>query len=144
MSILSAEDEITARLEAIPNLLVFEGNVPDGYAVPTMPNSNQITPYATVHYSSPIEAPASDSGITGAAYDSHLSVFIVRACASSERNTRVVMQKVWDTLVGFEPSNCGEISPARFGGVGETNIMGDPTRYAAVQAFQFIVNSDLS
>lgn len=141
MSRLSAKNEITAKLKTIGNLEVFEGRTTE--QIIRLDNEH-IGEFATVNYGSLVKPRKGTNGITGARQSSNIMEFTIRTVANSYDNCERIMQVVFDTLVGFEPVNCGEIDTVLYGGIGEISSLGNPTRYASVQSFGLMVNSDLS
>jgi hypothetical protein len=144
MTYLDAQQEILAQLNSIPNIDVYGGMVDDGKLQGLIANANQIRPFIAVSWGALTKPHTQTNGIAGAALDSHSTNFIVHAVASTDDTSQRVWQLAWNKLIGFVPTNCGEINAALFGGVGEVSVMGNPTRYSATQAYTFVVNSDLN
>lgn len=143
MSFLTAQNEIVAELRSIPFMDVYEGQMSDEQFTELLINTDQIKPFITVNFGGMVETSRRHHGIAGAKYDSNTMTTVVRAIANTDKNSRIVMDQIWKKLVGFEPVNCGELRAALFGGVGEVSILGVPTRYAAVQTFTNVINSDV-
>lgn len=142
MSQLAAEDQITALLKSIPNVDFYEGLMSDEAFAALVADANQIKPFITVSFGGLIDPRRNVNGITGAKAKSYDTTFIVRCVASTDRTTRQVRDIVRDKVLGFVPTNCSEIDMALFGGTGEVSSLGNPTRYASVQAYRFLLNSD--
>jgi hypothetical protein len=83
---------------------------------------------------------ANHNGITGAKYDSAKSYMLVSCVAQNERATRQVADAVKNNIVGFQPSDAGEI---RFegGAVAYSAIETKPNRYVTEIGFTFPVNT---
>jgi hypothetical protein len=134
-------NEIMAQLGTLSFVDVFEGGVPDKYSPPMIAGSNQIKPYVIVDFSGVTEPRNNVNGITGAAADSYDVMFSTHATASTLKTARVVNKLVFGKLTGFIPSNCSEIRPAFFGGIGANSNAADPSRYSVAQAFRALLNS---
>lgn len=141
MSRYSVIQEISAKLRAIPKAGFYEGKTTEEIIVLA---KEQIQPFITVNYGSMIKPRKGTNGIVGAKTNSNIMEFTVRSVASTYNNSERVMQEVWDTIVGFVPTNAGEIDSVLYGGVGEINSLGSPQRFASVQSFACMVNSDFT
>jgi hypothetical protein len=136
----AAQQEILAYLRTLPFPEFFEGSVPDGDDIPLDAKGN-IKPHVVVNFAGLTEPPKKTNGITGAQDDSFIQGFSTHAIAGDDDAARQVHNAVLMKLLGFRPFACGEIRPAFFAGVGEISSHGQPTRYSAVQAFKFLLNS---
>jgi hypothetical protein len=142
MSYISAQQEIDAQLGVIPNVDLYSGYVDDNKLQALIADANQIKPFIALSYGALTKPHTKINGIAGAARDSHNATVIVHCVGNSVDTAQQVWQLVWNKLIGFIPTNCGEIDAALFGGVGEVSVMGNPTRYSATQAYAFVVNAD--
>jgi hypothetical protein len=131
--------QIMARLNELTTLDFFEGGVPDGWKPAMIPGSTQIKPYVIVSFAGLTDS-HTGKGITGAADDSFNQQFSTHSVGSTVNTARKVNNMVLRKLLGFVPTNCGEITPAFFGGIGENSSLSDPSRYSAAQAYKFIAN----
>lgn len=141
MSYLAVQDEITNVLKTIPHVDIHEGNIADEDFATLVANSDSLRPFVTIQFGGMIDPRRSVNGITGAKAHSHDVTIVVRCVGSTDRISQQVWQLVWDKLIGYMPVNCGEIRAALYGGTGQVSSLGNPTRYAAVQAFTLLVNS---
>ncbi len=142
MSQFSVEDEIVNLIKTIPHVDVHEGQMSDEKFAALLTDSNQIKPFVTVSFGGLIDPRRRINGIAGAKTKSYDTTFVVRCVGTTDRISRQVRDLVKDKVLGFVPTNCGEIDMALFGGTGEVSSLGNPTRYASVQAYRFILNSD--
>lgn len=142
MSYLAVQDEIVGVLKTIPHVDVHEGNISDEEFATLVANSDSIRPFITVSFGGMIDPRRRVNGIAGAKLHSHDVTIVVRCVGSTDRISQQVWQLVWDKLIGYMPVNCSEIRAALYGGTGQVSSLGNPTRYAAVQAFTLLVNSD--
>ena len=140
MSYLEVQDEIVALLREIPHIDVYEGQMDDAAFTELLADSDAIRPFVTISFGGLIDPRRSVKGIVGVRADSQDTTFVVRTVASTDRTSRQVLQLVLDKLVGYSPTACGEITSALFGGTGAISSLGNPTRYASVQAFRLLVN----
>ena len=142
MSYLSVQDEVVNEVKTIPHVDVYEGNIDDEAFASLLANSDALKPFITIAFGGMIDPRRRVNGITGAKAHSHDVTIVVRCIGSTDRISRQVWQLVWDKLIGYTPTNCGEIRAALYGGTGQVSSLGNPTRYASVQAYTMIVNSD--
>lgn len=141
MSYLAVQDEIVDLLKTIPHVDFYEGNISDEDFATLVANSDSLKPFVTIAFGGMIDPRRNVNGITGAKAHSHDTTIVVRCVGSTDRISRQVWQLVWDKLIGYMPVNCGEIRAALYGGTGQVSSLGNPTRYASVQAFTLLVNS---
>lgn len=134
------QQEILTLLRTISNVLIFEGSVPDGAAIPLDANG-KIKPHLVVNFAGLTEPSRKVNGIMGATLDSFNQGFSTHAIAGDDNAARQVHSIGWLKLIGFMPAGCGEIRPAFFAGVGEISSLGQPTRFSAVQSYKFLINS---
>lgn len=140
MSYLAVQDEITDVLETIPHIDVHRGNISDEDFATLVANSDSLKPFVTINFGGMVDPRRRVNGITGAKNHSHDVTIVVRCVGSTDRISQQVWQLVWDKLIGYVPVNCGEIHAALYGGTGQVSSLGNPSRYAAVQAFTLLVN----
>lgn len=136
----TSKQEILVFLRELTTIPVFVGSVPDGQSIPMTP-SGKIKPHVVVNWAGLTEAPKKVNGITGAKDDSYMQGFSTHAIAGDDDAAQQVHNMVLMKLLGFVPYGCGELRPAFFAGVGEISSLGQPTRYSAVQAWKFLINS---
>ena len=137
LNLIAVTDQITTQL----NLLsqdVYETAAPDDSSL-SFDASGNLLPYIVVQYSE-MYPTANDNGITGAKYDSAKAYMLVSCVAQNERATRQVADAVKNNIVGFQPSDAGEI---RFegGAVAYSAIETKPNRYITEIGFTFPVNT---
>jgi hypothetical protein len=133
------QEEIISLLKTIPNILIFEGNVPDGTSIP-LTSTGKVKPHLVANFTGLVDPSPKVNGITGAADDSFLQMFSTHGIAGDDNAARQVHSLGWLKLIGFVPAGCGEIRPAFFAGVGQISSMGQPTRFSAVQSYKFLIN----
>lgn len=134
-----SQQEIITLLKTIPNILVFEGSVPDGTSIPLTP-TGKIKPHLVVNFAGLTEPPKKTNGITGAADDSFTQGFSTHAIAGDDNAARQVHSLGLQVLLGFMPTHCGEVRPAFFAGMGQISSLSQPTRYSAVQSYKYLIN----
>jgi hypothetical protein len=143
MSYPVAQQQIFDRLDAVPHTDTHRGQVSDEYISELIANTDQFQPFYVVSFGGRVDPRRNVNGIAGARLNTHMVTFILHAIASTQKNADLVLEEGWNTLIGFEPTNCGEITAALFGGTGEISVAGSPSRYSAVQSFKMYVNSTL-
>lgn len=142
MTQLATEDEIVAELKTIPHVDVYEGQMSDEEFSALLTDANQIRPFITISFGGLIDPRRRINGIVGAKTHSQDTTFVIRCVGSTDRTSRQVRDIAHGKIIGFVPTNCSEIQTALFGGTGQVSSLGNPTRYAAVQAYRYLVNSD--
>lgn len=144
MSLFEQQEEIYARLEQVStDALVYEGQLYDGdkWVVDIGDGSK---PVLGIEFGGTVDVPNSQKTIIGAAFNPAEAIFSVTTVGTTKRDCRALMQNVRDDFLGFIPTNASEIKPALYASMGAINDLSSPTRYADVQTFTFISNSDKS
>lgn len=142
MSYVAAQAEIVAQAEtAWPNLKIARGNLSDEAFAEMVANSDSLKPFATIAFSGKFDPRRRINGIVGAAKDSRDITIVVRAVASTDEDSQQALELIDNKLEGFVPTGHGEIRSALYGGSGQVSSLGNPTRFAAVQAYTMILNS---
>lgn len=134
-----SQQQIIAHFRTIPYVEVFEGGVPDGKAIPLDANG-RIKPHLVVAFAGLTKPPKKTNGIIGAAEDSFIQGLSTYAIAGDDDAARRLHGIALGKILGFEPTNCGEVSPAFFGGIGEISSLAQPTRYSAAQSYRYLIN----
>lgn len=140
MSLYDTQQQIIALLKTIPNVLMFEDEVSDEAEIPLLPGTDQIQPYFTISFGGLQEAVSNNRGIIGAQSDGNEGTLVIQAVGSTGNTSRKVHKLVWDKLIGFVPTNCGEIRAALYGGTGKISSLGNPSRYSSMQSYRFVQN----
>lgn len=140
MSLITGQDEIIARAKTVLNIDVYDDEVADEIEPTIIPGSDQIKPFVTVSFGGLVEAPRRVNGIAGADKDTGESTIVLQGVASTPRGARRAVDAVREKLLGFTPTNCGEIRFALFGGTGKLSHLGNPTRYASNQSMRYYQN----
>ena len=141
MSYTQAQDEIMAELRTLPGVDVFEGMATDE-VLAKFTGPNQMKPFVTVDFGALVSSHKKVKGIVGARYDTHEGNIVVHSVANDMRTARMVIESVRGVLLGFIPTNCSQLIPETYGGIGEISSMVSPSRFSQVQPFVFLVNSD--
>lgn len=144
MSLYNTQQEILALLSTIPNIPWFEDEAADEVIISLLPGSDQIQPFYTVSFGGLQESTSRNRGIVGAAADGNEGTIVIQAVGSTKDAARQIHDLVWKKLIGYVPTNCGEIRPALYGGTGKVSSLGNPTRFAAMQSYRFVQNSDIT
>lgn len=142
MSALTAAAEVLALLRTIPNVEFFDEAVSDEAHLPLIPGTDAIKPHATVSFGGQVKGSRNNDGIAGARLNGREMDIVVRAVSSNPSDCRKLLQLCEDKLLGFVPTNCGEIDVALYGSTGQVSGLAQPSRFAGVQVFSCVVNSD--
>jgi hypothetical protein len=142
VSLIDSQEEIKTALAGIPNVGLFEDQNADEVEVEIVPGTDMIRPFITVSFGGRQEAPGRMRGIVGAKADANETAFVIQTVASNKITANKLLERVWDVLIGYVPTNCGEIRAALYGGTGKVSSLGNPTRFAAMQSFRYVQNSD--
>jgi phage gp37-like protein len=142
VSYVLVQDEVYALAQTVPHVDFYRGQMSDEEFAKLVANSDSLKPFVTVSFGGKLKPRMGTNSITGAKHASYLVTIVVRAVASSERDSQLVLEEVEKRILGFMPTNSGEIEHALYGGTGQVSSLGNPTRYASVQAYSLMVNSD--
>lgn len=144
MSAYDQQQEIIAELEKIrigPTAFkVYEGVVDDGEKW-LVEEGVSGKPFLAVQFGGFAQTPMRLKHMTGARHNSRETIFSVTIVANSDRQTRQLWDKACTQLLGFQPTNAGEIQEALFASPGKISFLGSPTRYTSIQSFTFLSNS---
>lgn len=137
LNLLAVQDQITAKLKELAQD-VYETAAPDDTKLKFDENGN-LLPYIVVQYSDmyPTGLPG---GVTGAKYDVAQAYCLVACVSTNERASRQVADAVKNKLLGFQPTDAGEL---RFAGGAIDYAIPDtrPNRYITDVGFIFSVNT---
>lgn len=138
----TSQQQILAHYRAnLPAFIdVFEGGVPDGKAIP-LDAKGKIKPHLVVAFAGLTKPARKVNGIIGVTQDSFLQGFSTYAIAGDDDAARQLHSMAFGKIAGFEPTNCGEVGPAFFAGIGAISTLGQPTRYSATQAYRYLINA---
>lgn len=144
MSLFIQQEEILEKLRAVTDeILVYEGQIFDGTEW-SVDIGDGAVPVLGVEFGGTVDVPNSQKGICGASRNPQEAIFTVTVIGTSKRDCRAVVQNVRDDLIGFQPTNASEIKPALYASMGAISDLASPTRFADVQTFTFVSNSDKS
>lgn len=143
-----SEEEITALVKTVSigsdTFSVHEGIIDDDYLITIVPDSHSFKPVIVITYGGGTETARRYQHMVGAAKDSEQKIFTVTVIGSEDKSTRRVIDRVKKAVIGFEPTNCGEIRPALYASTSGRSTLGSPTRYTAVQSFTYMSNAEPS
>lgn len=142
MSYLTVQQEIIDLLGTINNVDLHRSQATDEYLAKLVEGTDQITPFIVVSFGNRVQLRRRSNGIVGARTHSYGISFTTHCVANTDVTASRVNEAVWNKLIGFEPTNCSELVPALFGGVGELSSTGNPSRYSAMQGWTGTLNSD--
>ena len=144
MSLFIQQEEIFAKVELVsPVAKVYEGQLFDGESW-TVDIGDGAVPIIGVEFGGTTDVPNSQKGICGAAEWPEEAIFSVITIGTTKKDCRALMQNVRDDLIGFQPTNAGEVIPALYASMGAINDLGSPTRFADIQTFTFTSNKNKS
>lgn len=139
----AGQQDILSHLKADPTLAqadILEGSVGDLYEIPMV--GTTVKPHALVEFMA-LSVSKEGQHIVGGAYDSGQGQLIVNSIAGDPDTARQLSQRVLNSLLGYAPTGCSELTLALFAGIGKVSSSRTPTRYSADQAFRTLVNSTL-
>lgn len=144
MRLLPWQDSIFAKMrnDLNENILVLDGGFLEGEDVAALPNG-MIQPYVIVWFAGSVSAFGPYRGIAGVRKDARLGLVHIECVGSSHTHARVLGDEVRSSLVGFVPTEGGELeedgAPTIRNPISTTT--GVDVRYAYPLAFQGIVNT---
>lgn len=137
LNLIAVQDQITAKLRELAQD-VYETAAPDDSKL-RFDEAGNLLPYIVVQYADmyPTGLPG---GLTGAKYDVAQSYCLVACVSTNERASRQVADAVKNKLLGFQPTDAGEL---RFAGGAIDYAIPDtrPNRYITDVGFIFSVNT---
>jgi hypothetical protein len=129
-----------AELATIPYVDFYRGEHDDEEVRPLIDGTDVIKPFVTISFGGKIKPRSGVNGITGAKNASYVVTIVARAIGSTELQSEQVLELVESKLIGFMPTGCGEIEHALYGGTGQVSSLGNPSRFASVQAYNLLIN----
>jgi len=137
LNLIAVHDQITAKLRELPQD-VYETAAPDDSKL-KFDSSGRMLPYIVVQYSDMYPTGTGNS-ITGAKYDAAQSYALISCVSDTERAARQVADAVKNKIVGFQPTDAGEL---RFegGAISYASPEGKSRRYVSEVGFLFQVNT---
>lgn len=137
LNLIAVHDQITAKLRELPQD-VYETAAPDDSKL-RFDSSGRMLPYIVLQYSDMYPTGVGNS-ILGAKYDAAQSYLLVTCVSETERAARQVADSVKNKIVGFQPTDGGEI---RFegGSIAYASAEGKAKRYVSEIGFLFQVNT---
>ena len=136
LDLLAVQDQITAKLRELAQD-VYETSAPEDSKL-KFDTNGMILPYIVVRYSDMYES-VDARGITSTRYDIKVSYADVLCIGPTDRSVRQVVGLVRDKLLGFIPSDAGELRID--GGTHYVGIDPKPNRFEAQLSFVFPVNT---
>jgi hypothetical protein len=136
LNLIAVQDQITAKLNELAQD-VYEGTVPEDVKL-KFSASGILLPYIVVNYTDMYNSTGA-SGILSTRYDLKVSYADVSCVAPTERAARQVAGLVRDKLLGFIPTDAGELQID--GGSKYTMFDAKPNRYVSELSFAFAVNT---
>lgn len=139
LDLLSVHNQITAKLREDLTQDVYETAVPDDKKIAHGANG-LFNPYVVVSYGDMTEA-GTGRGIVSARYNTNVSYCVVTCVAPTQMAARQVANLVRDSLLGFQPSDAGELRPAGGRNYAKTEGNSVPINYISELAYTFVVNT---
>jgi hypothetical protein len=142
LNLLAVQDQITNKLKEL-NQDVYDTAVPENVKI-THGGSKLFLPYIVATYGDMTES-SRGRGITSVRNNAGMSYAVIKSIAPTERAAREVAGLVRDKLLGFAPTDAGELRLAPGGrNYVDADGNGAPERYVAEIPFVFIVNTVVS
>lgn len=131
MNIPEVENSIVNRVKDKVLQRVYTSEVPD--------NESPAMPYIVANFSYPTRT-ARDRHITNVRNDTRMGVATFRVVSTTDTSARAIANKLDSFLVGWEPTNSGQMIPefnTQFSAAGATT---QPTLYYRTMGFTFRTN----
>lgn len=135
LDLLAIQDDITAKLRELPQD-VYETEAPEDSKL-RFDTNGMILPYIVVMHSDVYDS-ADSSGILSTKYDTKDSYADILCVAPTERSARQVAQLVREKMLGYIPTNAGEMKID--GSRRYTMKDAKPNRFACELSFVYPVN----
>lgn len=132
------EESILAQVKTLFPKTVYEDDIPQDDSL-EYDSRGTLVPFALIEYGDLTRIRA-DRGIVSVRQDSYLYFFTVTIVTGRANDTKKLMGKMQDGLIGFRPTDGGEITPRgslKFSRASTTNR---PTQYLRSVTFQCLTN----
>ena len=101
-------DDLEARIKtAYPNLATYLSEVPEDDALDW--NNGLFSPYVVLYFGGPIRA-AGDHSLVSTRYDTTIVYCTMEIYAPLARTARTIKNNLVNLLVGYYPTDCGELT----------------------------------
>lgn len=143
----TTQQAIWNYLVAEADFQIFDTNFPEGEIEPRT-DAGTLDPYAVVRFNDSVRVPR-QGAVGGARYDEMYSLVDVLCVAGSPEEAREIaygLDGVNDILLGFVPTDAGELTKA---GGGQVFVQADstgtrPIRYIARTSYRYLVNMSMT
>jgi hypothetical protein len=139
LDLLSVHNQITAKLREDLAQDVYETAVPDDKKIAHGANG-LFNPYVVAIYGDMTES-GSGRGILSTRYNTGTSYCVIMCVAPTQMAARQVANLVRESLLGFQPTDAGELRPAGGRNYAKTESVSVPKSYVSEVAFSFTVNT---
>lgn len=139
LSLLPIEDQIITRLKELPQT-VYENGVPDDAQL--VYSNGSMLPFIVPFFGGFAKA-LDGRGITGVRQDLGESYVIIQCVGPTERSSRQVADIVRDKMMGFQPTDAGQLEPAGNSRFITPDFSSRPAKYISEVTFRYAVNTNV-
>lgn len=139
LSLLPIEDQIITRLKELPQT-VYENGVPDDAQLAY--SNGSMLPFIVPFFGGFAKA-LDGRGIIGVRQDLGESYVIIQCVGPTERSSRQVADIVRDKMMGFQPTDAGQLEPAGNSRFITPDFSSRPAKYISEVTFRYAVNTNV-
>ena len=132
------EESILAQVKSLFPKEVYEDDIPEDDSL-EYDSRGTLVPFAIIEYGDLTRLRA-DRGLVSARQDTYLYFFTVTIVTGRANDTKKMMGKMIDGLIGFRPVDGGEITPRGSMKFSRSSTTNRPTQYLRSATFQCVTN----
>lgn len=132
------EESIFAQVKSVFPKKVYEDDIPSDDSL-EYDSRGTLVPFAFVEYGDLTRLRA-DRGLVSVRQDSYLYFFTVTVVTGRANDTKRLMGKIIDGMIGFRPEDGGEVTPRGSMKFSRSSTANRPTQYIRSTTFQCVTN----
>ena len=138
LDVFDLEESILTKVKSLFPKKVYEDDIPQDDSL-EYDERGTLVPFAIIEYGDLTRLRA-DRGIVSVRQDSYLYFFTVTVVTGRAKDTKRLMGKLTDGLIGFRPYDGGEITPRGSLKFSRSSTTNRPTQYIRSATFQCLTN----
>lgn len=138
LDVFDLEESILTKVKSLFPKKVYEDDIPQDDSL-EYDERGTLVPFAIIEYGDLTRLRA-DRGIVSVRQDSYLYFFTVTVVTGRANDTKRLMGKLTDGLIGFRPHDGGEITPRGSLKFSRSSTTNRPTQYLRSATFQCLTN----
>lgn len=138
LDVFDLEESILTKVKSLFPKKVYEDDIPQDDSL-EYDERGTLVPFAIIEYGDLTRLRA-DRGVVSVRQDSFLYFFTVTVVTGRANDTKRLMGKLTDGLIGFRPYDGGEITPRGSLKFSRSSTTNRPTQYIRSATFQCLTN----